>query len=243
MGPMVPFMCMHGMPVDDIIIEDEADEPLIEIPSTMDRLMPDGVSESTAASMSAAKASRDLSKMLGRGRVAVEKFKRLLTQTRLARYDYTYLLQLKPDQLTRMIALVEKGMEEAKLDLEMEGQEVFEEDGRVKPSGLRRRPGEPTPMPPEVNMELAPSGGPGQARRDGPLGGFALGNSAAALSHLRSSQEQLESDNHQFDLISRDLAGAVDRGHLGNRQGGPSNPAALPGSGANHQLINLDSSV
>ena len=118
---MVPFMCRHGMPIDDLIIDDEADRPLIEIPTTLDRLMPDGVSESTASSMCAAKASRDLSKMLGKGRVAVEMFKKLLSSMRLTNYDYTYLPQVKPEQLTRMIALLEKGMEEAKLDLEMEG--------------------------------------------------------------------------------------------------------------------------
>ena len=40
---MVPFMCLHGMPVDDLVIEDEAERTLNEIPTTLDRLMPDGV--------------------------------------------------------------------------------------------------------------------------------------------------------------------------------------------------------
>ena len=66
--PLLPFECIHGEVIHDLAVDERADKEHVALPTTIDRHMPDYVSDSTAGSVCAAKAQRDLAFLLGKGR-------------------------------------------------------------------------------------------------------------------------------------------------------------------------------
>ena len=78
--PQVPFDCLHGGVIRDIMVEAEPRGEPVELPVKLERQLADYASQSSMGSVDAAKAGRDLNYLLGKGRTAVELFKRLLNE-------------------------------------------------------------------------------------------------------------------------------------------------------------------
>ena len=193
---MVPFECLHGGSIKDLIVEAEPRGTPVDLPEVIDRQMADYASQSSMGSVCLEKAKRDLSYLMGKGRTAVELFKRLLLEARSGDYDLAGLPQLSIEQITRMVAMTEKSMSESKSDLEVAAGEVFGEDGRLRP--------EHTPMGRQIQVtrtSASRSDRNGQQHGGVDLGMLGAAGSEAALRRLRLSQEHLASDNLQFDLV------------------------------------------
>merc|ERR1711867_117947 len=207
--PLVPFECVHGEAIRDLAVEEAANLAHIALPEVVDRMIPEYASESSAGSICLAKAERDLATLLGRGAIALQRLKKLLGQARVGRFDVSHMPQISPEEITRLIAIVEKGMVDSKADLKLAADECFDDKGRWKAADTpaHAEDGQKTPVVRLDKGTPAKKGAPGLGEAPPyenvrfKLGGLGMAGSSSALRHLRTSQEMLETDDIQFELV------------------------------------------
>merc|ERR1711867_299797 len=152
-------------------------------------------SDSTGASVSGSKMDRDMVRVAEKGKVAIEHIKQLFALTTEDRPDLSGYPQLDPQELTRLIALVEKSVEETVQDLTLVRGELYGE-------------------PQERTQEAGGAGNLGR-RQGAPNQSFGLGGegSSSLLNRLRTSQEDLANDDFSFELGGGALQDATMRGN------------------------------
>merc|ERR1711867_74135 len=107
-----------------------------------------------------------------------------------------------------MLAMLEKSMIETKADLEAAAENMFDEEGRfvladeeVERSVKHKYTPAPTPQHDGVPT-LPPGNIPDYANLPLNLGALGKAGAAGALKRLMTSQEDLLTDSHQFELVT-----------------------------------------
>ena len=115
----VPFLCLHGEVIHEIEIDEVTMGPPIFLPARIERLIPDGASQSSGGEVDVDKILRDARAVSSAARTAVEYFRQIEERVRAERFDLTNYPELALLQVYRMRAMVESGAEDTRQDLEL----------------------------------------------------------------------------------------------------------------------------
>ena len=116
--PQLPFICEHGEVVQDLVVDDHIDGEPILIPDELDAFIPEDVSIDSKASITTIKINQDMEHVVAKGRAALDLMKLLESRSIMSRFDLSMHPVLQVAQVSRMKALVEKGAEQLKEDMD-----------------------------------------------------------------------------------------------------------------------------